>query len=79
MASLAVDYVINKAKLGIYRARIYIKGGRDTGTVIGYSICYTGMQVYKSVDSIRWSHPLGRLYILTKRGLYDLRMLLWMS
>jgi hypothetical protein len=36
------------------------------------------MQVYDSVDSIRWSRPKGRLYILAKRGSRDLRKLLWM-
>ena len=25
-------------------------------------ICHTGMQVYDSVDSIRWGRPEGRLY-----------------
>ena len=36
------------------------------------------MQVYDSVDSIKWSRPKGRLYILAKRGSRDLRKLLWM-
>ena len=42
------------------------------------SNCHTGMQVYDSVDSIKWSRPKGRLYILAKRGSRDLRKLLWM-
>ena len=36
------------------------------------------MQVYDDVDSIRWSRPEGRLYVLAKRGSRDLRKLLWM-
>jgi hypothetical protein len=34
-------------------------------------------EVYDSVNSIRWSRPLGR-HILAKRGSRDLRKLLWM-
>ena len=37
------------------------------------------MQVYESVDFIRWSRPEGRLYVLAKRGSRDPRKLLWMA
>ena len=37
------------------------------------------MQVYESVDSIRWSRPEGRLYVLAKRESRDLRKLMWMA
>ena len=37
--------------------------------------CHTGTQVYDSADSIKWSRPKGRLYILAKLGSRDLRKL----
>ena len=37
------------------------------------------MQVYNNIDSISWSRPKGRLYILAKRGLRNLRELLWLA
>ena len=43
------------------------------------AFCHTGMQVYDNVDSIRWSRPEGRLYVLAKRGSRDLRKFLWLA